>query len=74
MVAGLLLIAAGSATFAFANAGTVTTLGADALLPSQAPPLLGPIDERGRTGWQCKPELAASASNAVMADLPQVSN
>ena len=35
------------------------------------PSLLGPIDEHGRIGWECKPEKAAASSNATMGELPQ---
>jgi hypothetical protein len=70
---GLLLLAAGSASVAFANADALLALRADSLLASDAPSMLGVIDEHGRTGWACKPEQAAAAKNAAMAELPQVS-
>ncbi len=71
VLASLLLIAAGSASFALANGDALTALHDDALAPSQTPALLGPIDEHGRTGWECKPEKAAASSNASMGELPQ---
>lgn len=71
--ASLLLLAVGSASVAFANADALLALRADSLLASEAPAMLGLIDEHGRTGWACKPELAAAAKNAIMAELPQVS-
>jgi hypothetical protein len=40
------------------------------LLPSDPPALLGPITESGRTGWDCAPERAARARDAVTAELP----
>jgi hypothetical protein len=71
---GLLLIAAGSASFAFANADSLTAARADSLVASDAPAMLGAIDERGRIGWECKPEQAAAAKHAAMAELPQASH
>ena len=68
---GLLLIAVGSASFAFANADALTTARADSLIASDAPAMLGAIDEHGRIGWECKPEQAAAAKRAAMAELPQ---
>ena len=68
---GLLLLAAGSASVAFANADSLTTASADSLIASDAPAMLGPIDEHGRIGWECKPEQAAAAKRAAMAELPQ---
>ena len=35
--------------------------------------LLGPIDELGRNGWDCKPERAANARAIRDADLPSPS-
>lgn len=69
-VAGLLLISAASASYALANGDALSALGGKALLASDAPPLLGPIDEHGRTGWACKPERAAESPSAAMAELP----
>jgi hypothetical protein len=52
-------------------------LGAELLLDDPAslaasapPPLLGPITESGRTGWDCAPEHAATARTATAAGLP----
>ncbi len=41
------------------------------LLPSAPAPLLDPIAESGRTGWTCAPEIAAGASQARKAALPE---
>jgi hypothetical protein len=71
VLASLLLIAAGSASFALANGDALTALRDSALAPSDSPSLLGPIDEHGRIGWECKPEKAAASSNATMGELPQ---
>lgn len=43
---------------------------AASLVPSAIPALLGPITERGRTGWDCAPEHAATARTAGSAGLP----
>jgi hypothetical protein len=43
---------------------------AGSLATSAAPSLLGPITERGRTGWDCAPEHAATARTAATAGLP----
>ena len=71
----LLGIAASAALLAgaagFAGAGTLESLLDGGLAPSDAPALLGPITESGRTGWECKPEIAAGAKTAAAADLPQ---
>ena len=67
------LIAGAAITFAaagFAGASSVESMLAEALQPSAAPSLLGPITESGRTGWACKPEQAAGAKNATSAELP----
>jgi hypothetical protein len=71
VLAGLLLAAAGSASYAFANGDALTALRDDALVASDVPSLLGPIDERGRVGWECKPERAAQSSSPTMGELPQ---
>ena len=68
---GLLLIAAGSASIAFANADSLVGSSTDTLAASDAPAMLGAIDEHGRVGWECKPEQAAAAKRAAMAELPQ---
>ncbi len=72
MLAGLLLLGAASLRAGFAAAGSVSTIDANALLPSDTPALLGPINEKGRVGWECKPEKAAAAKSATGADLPLV--
>lgn len=69
-LAGLLLAATVGARVAYANAPALSALSADALIPSQPPALLEPIAEAGRTGWACRPERAAAASNWQDADLP----
>ncbi len=53
-----------------AGAASMESALAGALIPSQAPGLLGPITESGRKGWECKPEIAANARRAADADLP----
>jgi len=73
ILASLLLVAAGSASFALANGDALTALRDTALAPSDTPSLLGPIDEHGRIGWECKPEKAAASSSATMGELPQAS-
>lgn len=40
------------------------------LAPSALPAVLGPINARGRAGWDCVPEQAAAASSAARAELP----
>lgn len=64
-----LCVMAGAAGFAGAASVEETLQGV--LQPSAAPALLGPITESGRTGWACKPEQAAAATNATAAELPQ---
>ncbi|HMD03203.1 MAG TPA: hypothetical protein VKG44_09600 [Candidatus Baltobacteraceae bacterium] len=68
----------GAALLAFAGAGLarasvmdLDTLARSELTPSAAPRLLGPIDESGRNGWQCKPEQAARSPLAGGAELPR---
>ncbi|MBV9233217.1 MAG: hypothetical protein JO030_04180 [Candidatus Eremiobacteraeota bacterium] len=60
--------------FAMAQAASIETLLAGALVPSSAPELLGPITSAGRTGWECKPERAAASARARDAQLPGVPN
>jgi hypothetical protein len=69
LTAALLFGAAGAAV-AWANADALIGLNVQALVPSGPPSLLGPINELGRTGWQCRPEKAADAQHAKMAELP----
>lgn len=59
-----------AACFGFAGAGSVEGMLQGGLTPSALPGLLGPISESGRTGWECKPEIAAAARSAKEADLP----
>lgn len=70
VLTGLLLLAALCLRAGLASAGSVTSIDATALLPSEAPPLLGPINESGRTGWACRPEQAAAAKTPKNAELP----
>ena len=72
ILAGLLLVAAACLRIGIAGAADVSSLAADAIVPSNAPDLLGPIDERGRVGWACRPEKAAESTNARMAELPAI--
>ncbi len=41
------------------------------LQPAANAPLLGPIDESGRAGWTCTPELQARAHDARESALPE---
>lgn len=67
LVAGALALAA-SAGAAF---GAELALGdPGSLVPSDAPRLLGPITETGRTGWDCAPERAARSKDASAGGLP----
>lgn len=70
VLAGLVLLGAASLRAGFAAAGSVSTIDASALLPSDTPALLGPINEKGRVGWECRPEKAAAAQSATDAGLP----
>ena len=55
-----------------AAVGAELLLDDPASLVSSAPPaLLGPITESGRSGWDCKPEHAATARTASGAGLPR---
>ena len=56
--------------FAVAGAASLEDAIAGALTPSAAPALLGPITSAGRTGWECKPEIAAGAAGWHEAELP----
>jgi hypothetical protein len=66
---GTLLLALGTAVAAAGTAFDPATI-ERTLQTSQAPDLLGPISVEGRTGWACKPEIAAGAVNARAAELP----
>ncbi|HEY1882786.1 MAG TPA: hypothetical protein VGG51_07085 [Candidatus Cybelea sp.] len=63
-----LLIACGH--FAVAGAESLEDAIAGVLTPSAAPAMLGPITSAGRTGWECKPERAASSTGWRQAELP----
>ena len=69
-LAGLLLIAAASLRVAVAGASDLGLSSVDSLVSSSFPDMLGPINENGRVGWACRPERAAEAAKAHMADLP----
>lgn len=68
---GLALLAFGGATFARAAVAATGDLARASLVPSAVPALLEPINELGRTGWQCAAERAATAARASDAELPQ---
>jgi hypothetical protein len=70
VLVGLLLLGALSLRTALATADSLTGIDAQSLLPSETPALLGPINEKGRTGWACRPERAAGASAPHDAELP----
>lgn len=72
-IAVLLLLGAAALRVAWANAGVLDAANATALEPSALPGLLGPIDEHGRTGWLCTPEIAAGAARVRDAELPDPS-
>ncbi len=69
-LAGLLLLGAVSLRYACVDAGVLNPSDASLLVPSAQPELLGPIDEHGRIGWLCRPEVAAAAKTATTAELP----
>ncbi len=71
VLAGLLLLAGVSGGFAAAHANVLAAFSATDLEPSAVPQMLDPIDERGRTGWECRPERAAAATRATDAALPE---
>lgn len=56
--------------FGVAGAASIEAMLASQLQPSEAPALLAPITESGRTGWACKPERAASAKGWRDSELP----
>jgi len=70
ILVGLLLLAAVCLRVGIAGAEDLGMAPAGTLVSSQFPDMLGPINENGRVGWACKPERAAEASRAHMADLP----
>jgi hypothetical protein len=65
------VLALGACIGAAAGAELLIDDPAAALLTSAPPPLLGPITESGRTGWNCAPERAAMARTAAAAGLPR---
>jgi hypothetical protein len=71
LLVGLLLAGVTGAAVAWANADALAGADVQALVPSGLPSLLGPIDEHGRIGWECKPERAAGAKHANAGELPQ---
>lgn len=70
VLAAAAAIAAGAA--GFAGAASIEDALRGGLAVSDAPGLLGPIQESGRSGWECKPEIAAAATTAAQGDLPVV--
>jgi hypothetical protein len=68
-LAGLLLLGAVSLRYAYVDAGVLGG-STDMLAPSSQPALLGAINEDGRTGWLCHPEIAAGAKSAKNGELP----
>jgi hypothetical protein len=71
ILSSLLLMAGVGLRFAWVNADVLSGSGAQLVLPSGVPAMLGAINENGRTGWLCRPELAASAKKVGAAELPQ---
>lgn len=71
VIAALLVLAGGSGGYAFAHVDALAAISGVTLEPSATPDLLDAIDERGRTGWECRPEKAAQAADARNAQLPQ---
>lgn len=69
----LVFAVGGGAAAGVAGATSVESALQDALQPSSAPALLGPITEAGRKRWACKPEQAAAAQRARDAELPDAS-
>jgi hypothetical protein len=65
------VLALGACIGAAAGAELLIDDPAASLLTSAPPPLLGPITESGRTGWNCPPERAAMAHTAAAAGLPR---
>jgi hypothetical protein len=68
LVAAVLMIGGmGLARAAVAELGGLASM---QLAPSSIPTLLGPIDESGRSGWDCVPEKTARSERSKDADLP----
>ncbi len=70
VVSMLLALLIACVHFAVAGAESLEDAMAGALTPSAAPAMLGPITSAGRTGWECKPERAASSTGWHQAELP----
>jgi len=70
-LAALALLGVASAGFARASAVALEDVANAQLVPSGPAALLGPINELGRNGWHCVPELAAQARRASAAELPE---
>jgi hypothetical protein len=70
LLAAALLAGAIAGGAALAGTTSLEDSLAGALLPSAAPPLLGPITSSGRKGWDCLPERAAAAQHWQDAQLP----
>lgn len=66
----LLLVLAAAVGVAAGAEVTLEELGRTPLLASPQAPMLGPVTEVGRTGWNCMPEKAARAKTARAAELP----
>jgi hypothetical protein len=66
----LTLLGLGSAGLARASLVALDGVAGAAYAPSATPGLLGPINETGRTGWDCAPERMAAASQAAHSALP----
>jgi ABC-type transport system substrate-binding protein len=64
------LLALGACAGAAVGAELLLDDSTGSLVSSAIPPLLGPITETGRTGWNCVPERAATARTAAAAGLP----
>lgn len=66
-IVAFVLTSMGIAAAALSSLDDLARLG---IVPSGVPALLGPITESGRTGWDCHPEKAATASHWHDAELP----
>jgi hypothetical protein len=63
----LMIVGVGFARAAVTELGGVASM---QLVPSSIPTLLGPIDDLGRSGWDCVPERTARSERSKDADLP----
>ena len=70
LVAAFLAIIICCGRVALAGATQAEDLLAGQLVPSASPALLGAITSAGRKGWDCQPELGASAAEVNAAELP----